>query len=143
MKVAILLVFLYSSALLIPQQISSVGNTPPDHPGQKALMLSQRDLYLVQTQSWLAGYEASQLGECQAKQIKAEVCESQHIEAEQGSDPETIRLHAYYPATQGNNLAKPDADAKVALIHFLFGAAAPKWLKWERRDNGGAIEAMK
>jgi hypothetical protein len=65
---------------------------------------------------------------------------SVHIEFEVGSDSETIRIHAYYSDTKLN---KSSADVVSTTAKISFSKLGPKWLKWERRDNGGSIESMK
>lgn len=122
---------------------------PPDHLGQKMLMVSHRDLLLIQIQSWTSGYEAFQEMACRARpEMKdgQEACSAIRVEPEAGTDSETIRFHAYYPVTGTkvkDDISNASAGLDMAVFKSQFKAISPEWLKWERRDNGGSIEILK
>ncbi|HEX3091223.1 MAG TPA: hypothetical protein VHW72_01305 [Candidatus Angelobacter sp.] len=150
MKAATLLAVLCFPLLLSSQQALPMNiPAPPDHPGQKLLMVSHRDLLLFQMQAWIAGYQAAEELYCRARpEMKADpdACARVRIEAETGSDDETCRLHAYFPETGDkvkDPLFKSEADLYAVIFKAQFESKSPKWLKWERRDNAGPTVALK
>jgi hypothetical protein len=150
MKAASLIsVILCFPALLSPQQITPMNiAAPADHPGQKMLMLNHHDLLLTQLKAWQDGYELARDVACETTPNAAkESCEEfrVHVEPETGTDSETIRLHLYYRVTgrPSDRYLKSKADTEVANFLLFTSKIGPKWLKWERRDNGDAAEALK
>lgn len=109
------------------------------------LMLNERDLLLLQLKSWQEGREIGQGAACLSiPEATKESCESTgvHLEPEQGSDTETILLHVYYRVNGStmDKYVKSKADMLCADLPLFMGKIGPKWLKWERRDNGGPVE---
>jgi len=131
--------------LVAPQQVTPMDiPVPSGHPGQKQLMLSYRDFLLVQMKAWVDGRELERDEACPGSK---ETCAHMrvHLEPEQGSDSETILLHAFYRSngTKADEYLKSKADIYCADTKLFMGTVAPKWLKWERRDNNGQTQPLK
>ena len=128
MKAAsLLLLVLCFPALLSPQQITPMNiAAPPGHPGQQLLMVSQRDLLLLQARAWQEGRELEVDAACKnAAWMKKDSCEEFriHIEPENGSDSETILLHLYYriDGTDGDQFRKLRADSDALFVKAGIG----------------------
>jgi hypothetical protein len=136
-------------ALLSTQQITPMNiAVAPGHPGQKLLMLSHRDLLLVQARAWEEGIEMDRESECRKwPGMTEKSCEAikVHVEPEAGSDSETILLHSYYRVdeTPAGSTRYLQANNYADLIKTEIGSIGPKWLKWERRDNGAPAEMLR
>lgn len=108
-------------------------------------MITQRDAGLIQVRLWEMGYEQANKDNC-AYLIDTAVCNAfhAHVEVEEGSDAETILLHAYYQKDdkQPEGFLAALAADQCAHIKSVFSPKFPKWVKWERRINAEPVEAM-
>lgn len=98
--------------------------------------------------SWEEGIEMARDSECRTWPAMDETsCKAikVHIEPEAGSDSETILLHAYYrlDQTPAGSTRFLQASNYITLLKTELGSIGPRWLKFERRDNGEPPEPIK